>query len=181
MKAKILEGIIFLFTALAATATGAGSVNFSDARYIEINDCPHVSLSGFTGGNSYDDRRRDYRFKMNLAWVNKSEKPIIAMEINIAKYDPFNRHISTRRWLITGHDSGNWEALKPGEGASDGTMGLSTEDHYIAFAYVTTIRFNDNTVWRYDPNKITAKIKSELPGLKDVGNIDGERSLPDKK
>lgn len=159
----------------------AADMNFSGARSIEINECPHVDLSGFTGTNSYDDRRRSYNYKMNLAWQNKSAKSIVAMEINVARYDAFNRHVTTRRWTITGHDSANWSALKPGEGANDGTIGYSTEDHYTSFAYVTAIRFDDNTVWRYDSNKVAARIKAELPGLKEIGNLDGERQVPEKK
>ena len=65
---------------VSCTITVAADMNFSGARHIEINESPHVELSGFTGSNGYDDRRRDHRYKMNLAWQNKASKSIIAME-----------------------------------------------------------------------------------------------------
>lgn len=164
-----------------ATISAAANLNFSGAQAIVLNESPHVELSGFTFGNQYDDRRRDFRFVTRLSWKNVGTVPITAFEIGMVKYDAFNRHISTQRWVVTGRNSGNWDPLPPGQSDGDGTTGLfGTEDVYTEFAYVIATRLEDGTVWRAEPAKIQARIRAALPGLKEVGDIEGKREEPKK-
>jgi hypothetical protein len=158
-----------------SSIVGAAQFNFDGAKATALNESPNIELSDFSFSNEWNDRRRDVSFHTNLGWKNTGQVPVIAFEVILVKYDAFNRHISTRRWTITGHNSADWTALKPGEESRDGTIGLAgTEDVYTEFAYVAAVRLGDGTVWHADIGKIQAKIRAALPGLRELGDIEGK-------
>lgn len=172
--------MLLLAIALLLTVPTGMATNFPGAQAHILNECPHVELSDFSFKNAYDDRRRDYRFQQNLSWKNVGKADLIAFEIVLVKYDAFNRHMRSSRWSVTGKNSADWNPLKPGESSSDGTIGYGMEEVYTGFAYVSAARLSDGTVWRADSTKIQAKIKAALPGLREVGDIEGKRDEPAK-
>ena len=123
--------------------------------------------------------RSDFRLRTNLAWRNISDQPIIAFEVVLAYFDPFNRRISVGgTWLITGKNSGNWGPLQPGESASDGTIGFGTQPVLTAFAYVRAVRQANGNVWNFQPRTVEQEIRKLLPNIRDIGNLDPEPERP---
>ncbi len=143
--------------------------NFPNRKALVVNTCPYVELSGFSFQNRFDDRRT--RFEQNLSWKNVGTQPLVAFEVVILKYDPFNRRQIGSRWVITGHDSANWTPLGLGESGSDGTIGLSEEEVLTAIAYVRAARLADDTVWEVDDRKLLDELKKVVPEFKEFGDV----------
>jgi len=99
-----------------------------------INNCPFVELSNFSFENRYADRAT--RFYQNLSWRNIGSQPLVAFEIVILKYDPFNRRLIGSPWTVTGKNSADWRPLALGESNRDGTTGYGDEEVFTAIAYV---------------------------------------------
>jgi hypothetical protein len=154
--------------------------NFKSRKAIELNQSPYIELSNFLFFNEYDDRARRIRLKTHVSWKNISKSPIIAFEIVLVRYDAFNRHMSTRRWTVTGRDSGNWEPLQPDQIGGDAALGLGgAEDVFTQIAYVRQVRLEDGTIWQADPNKIAAAVKAAVPGgVREIGDLEGRRDPP---
>ena len=147
--------------------------NFAGRKPVIINNASeHLTLSDFTFENTYRDRST--RFIQNLKWTNSGTKPIIAFEVVMLFYDPFNRPITRAggRWLVPGHDSANWSALAPGESDGDGLIGFRDEDAFFGVAYVRAIRFDDGTVWTSNQAEVERSIRGELPQLREVGELE---------
>jgi hypothetical protein len=96
--------LFFAFMTIC-TAAFAADLNFEGAKAIVINESPNIELSDFRFFNAMDERRMDYRFRTQLGWKNISDVPVIAFDVVLVKYDAFNRHMSTRRWAVQGHNS----------------------------------------------------------------------------
>jgi hypothetical protein len=43
-----------------------------------------------------------------MKWKNVADQPIVAFEIVILKYDPFDRRLIGGRWTVTGRNSADW-------------------------------------------------------------------------
>ena len=166
---------------LQLSVANAGEVNFPGAKALMIQESSHIELDGFNFRNKYDERRRGYQFEQMLSWKNVGKVPVTAFEVVIVKYDAFNRHMNSRRWVITGKNSADWSPLAPNEQNSDATSGFGTEDVYTSFAYVSAVRLEDGTIWRAEPAKVQAKIRAALPGLRELGDIEGRREDPKKQ
>jgi hypothetical protein len=144
--------------------------NFANRRALIANTCPYVELSDFSFQNRFDGRSST-RFEQNLSWKNIGAQPIIAFEVVILKYDPFNQRQIGTRWVITGHDSANWAPLGPGDHGSDGTRGLGEEEVLTAIAYVRAARLADGTVWIVDDRHLLDELKKLVPEFKEFGDV----------
>ncbi len=148
--------------------------NFPTRRAMIANVCPHLKLSDFSFENYADGRLS--RNKAMFAWENIGDKEIIAFEIVILKFDPFNNSMLGARGILPGHGSINFTPLKPGEKDSDGFLGTGSEAVYTAYAYVRSIRFADNTVWNASLPDLVASVKKQTPDILDPGPL-----VPPKK
>lgn len=170
---KKLAAIAALMMAISLQTPAVAQSNFAGRKPVIINNASeYLTLSGFTFENTYRDRSN--RFVRNLRWTNSGAKPIIAFEVVMLFYDPFNRQISGSggRWLVPGHNSANWSALTPGESDSDGLISLRDEDAFFGVAYVRAIRFDDGTVWTSNQTEVERSIRAELPQLREIGELE---------
>jgi hypothetical protein len=142
-------------------------VNFNPRCAIQIQNAPRqIELSKF---NFYNTGQRS---RTDLTWKNVSDKSIIAFEIVILRYDPFNRPIHTgRRWLIPGRSSRDWSPLLPGQSSSDSLTKSRSETVLTAIAYVSAIRYVDGTVWQADIESAEKQIREKIPALRELGAI----------
>lgn len=108
---------------------------------------------------------------MNLSWKNVGTQPIVAFEVVVLKYDPFNQRQIGTRWVITGHDSADWTPLGPGDHGSDGTRGLGEEEVLTAIAYVRAARLADGTVWIVDDRHLVDELKKLVPEFREFGDV----------
>lgn len=168
----LLIGSFIAFVSVQVDAADLGRNNFPDRRAVIINNAPEaLRLSGFSFGNEYN--RNEFRLITNLSWTNSGAKPITAFEVVVLYYDPFNRPMTEGgRWLVTGHDSANWNPLNPGETAQDGTIGFRSSEAMTAIVYVRAVRFADGTVWNSNQAEVAQQVKRDLPQLTDVGTLD---------
>lgn len=166
MRNILLTFVIALFW---GTSTEAQDSNYPDRKALIVNNCPFVELSGFSFKNEYADRAT--RFNQDLTWKNTGTQPILAIEVVILKYDAFDRRLVGTRWTVTGRNSADWSPLQPGASNSDGTRGLGTEEVFTAIAYVRSARLADGSVWRASDADLLAKLRSQVPGFKDFGDL----------
>ena len=143
--------------------------NFPGRRAFIVNNCPHVKLSNFAYENFYAEGGT--RFAQNLTWTNVGSQSIVAFEIVILKYDPFDRRLIGSRWTVTGKDSGDWRPLQPGQSASDGTRGYGEEEVFTAIAYVRNARLGDGTIWTADDGGLLAQFRSLNTGIREFGDV----------
>ena len=162
---------VALLFVMSEVAAQAGELNFRDRQAMVINNAAsYLELSHFHFQNEVGERRD--QLTENLSWKNVSQKAITAMEVVILEYDPFNRPMAGGgRWLITGHNSGDWTPLMPGETSSDGLISDDVEPVFTAIAYVRAIRFQDGSVWTADISQVQKDIRQKLPVLRDLGDV----------
>ena len=176
--------VLFVLLLIGLTATGASAqtdkLNFHDRQAVVINNAPQfIQLSDFSFRNTYSQSR--FRLNTDLAWKNVSSKPIVAFEVVMLRYDPFNRPLSSGgRWLITGRNSGDWSPLMPGQSSNDGMVGFDAEPVLTSIVYVRAIRFADGDVWMFDRASVEKQIRQKLPVLKELGEINPPVGEPKK-
>lgn len=166
IKSFFLGLIVILMVPVSVQAQ---DFNYPDRKPIIINTSPHVKLSNFFFGNIYAERRT--RFEQKMSWENIGTQPLSAFEIVVLKYDAFDQRMIGSRWTVTGRNSADWQPLKPGDSASDGTSGFGQEEVMTAIAYVRSTRLADGTVWRANEAEVTAALRKVAPGIKDVGSL----------
>jgi hypothetical protein len=133
------------------------------------NVCPHLKITSFSFSNVHE-RSMD-RFKTEYSWENTGDKDIIAFEIVVLKYDPFNRQLIGSRNIFPGHNSATSRALKQKETDSDGGYSLGSKDVFTAYAYIRSIRITEDTVWNANPADIIASIKKQTPDILEPGAL----------
>ncbi|MYM86928.1 hypothetical protein GTP91_06975 [Rugamonas sp. FT82W] len=168
MISRLVASILLIISIAFAPVVHAIDSNYPDRKAIVLNTCPLVQLSDFSFGNKYADRRN--RFEQNLSWKNTGPQPLSAFEIVVLKYDAFDQRLIGSRWVITGHNSADWEPLAPEQASSDGTIGYGTEEVFTAIAYVRAARLADGTVWRVSEAQLINDLKKVAPGIKDFGS-----------
>lgn len=152
--------------------------NFQDSRAIIVNVSPHIELSGFSFQNTSRDRRD--RFEQGMSWKNTGTQPVVATEIIVLKYDPFDQREIGTRIVVEGKNSVDWSPLQPGEQSRDGTIEIGHESTFTAVAYVRAVRLADGTVWRVNENELAAKLRQVVPGIKDFGSLKADPKAPAK-
>lgn len=185
MTLRQLAALAALITAIAFQTPAfaqSGGTNFAGRKPVIINNAAeYLTLSDFSFENTYRDRST--RFVRELKWSNTGSTPIIAFEVVMLFYDPFNRPISGSggRWLVPGHNSADWSPLAPGQSDSDGLIGIREENAYFGVAYVRAIRFDDGTVWTSNQSEVERAIRAELPQLREVGELDPTPRAPPER
>lgn len=165
---RLVTSASFVISMTFTSLVFAIDSNYPDRKAVILNTCPLVQLSDFSFGNKYADRRN--RFEQNLAWKNIGTQPLAAFEVVVLKYDAFDQRLIGSRWVITGHNSVDWEPLPPGQASADGTIGYGTEEVFTAIAYVRSARLADGTVWRIGEAQLLNDLKKVAPGIKDFGS-----------
>ena len=169
----IMMSVVFMSGVFPAAAENlAEKQNYPSRKAIIINNAfPIITLKNFEFSNEYRDRST--KLITTLYWTNSGEKDIVAFEVVVLYFDPFNRQmIQSGRWLNPGHDSANWTPLKPGESDGDATIGYAASDAFTALVYVRAVRLSDGTVWTSNQLQVEQRIKTLLPQLKEVGTLD---------
>ena len=167
--------ILFIFVS-SSFAQPSNLYNFDSRRPVIIDTSSHIELTSFEFGNVRGDRSR-LEFQSHLSWTNIGEQPVVAFEIVMLKYDPFNRPLIGTRMIVPGHTSGNWSRLRPGESDSDGSISSGAEDVFTGVAYIRHVRLLDGTVWSADLERLHQQIQQRLPDLFELGEIDPGASL----
>lgn len=185
MRTKLLTAIALVavlpvMSAPAVAQIAEPGINFAERQAIVINNAQDkIELSGFRFANEYRDRR--FRLVTNLSWTNKSDQPIIAFEVVILRFDPFNRPIrGGGSWMITGRNSGDWSPLMPGTSSSDGLIGFDDDPVLTSVVYVRAIRFANGDVWTANTAEVTRQIQGRLPTLRDLGDVSPNPSGPER-
>jgi hypothetical protein len=145
-----------------ACAAQPAQFNFADKKTILVDVCPFIQLSDFSIKNYSDASNTE------LSWTNTGSQPVIAFEIVILRYDPFDRRMVGDRILVTGTDSANWKPLVPGARGSDGVRMRGSDTTYTAVAYVRLARLADGTIWSVNDLKLASEIKK---AIKDPGDL----------
>jgi hypothetical protein len=168
--------LLTLFVVALGCPAMAQQSNFADRRSFIVNNCPHVELSDFSFENRYADRAT--RFYQNLSWKNVGAQPLVAFEVVVLKYDPFNRRLVGSRWTVTGKNSADWSTLGPGESSADGTISYGDEEVFTAIAYVRAARLADGTIWQANDVQLLAKLRTLGAGIADFGDTKPDPKPP---
>jgi hypothetical protein len=158
-----------LICAVAPSLVAQGNTNFPGRRALIVNNCPHVKLSGFNYRNAYESG--SMRFQQDLTWTNAGAQAIVALEVVILKYDPFDRRLIGTKWTVTGKDSADWRPLQPGQSGTDGTRGYGDEEVFTAIAYVRNARLADGTIWKANDTDLIAQLRALDTGIREFGDV----------
>ena len=118
--------ILFIFVS-SSFAQLSNLYNFDSRRPVIIDTSSHIELTSFVFGNVRDDRS-SLEFRSRYTWKNIGEQTVVAFEIVMLKYDPFNRPLRGSRMVVPGHTSANWSHLRPGQSDSDASISLGSEN-----------------------------------------------------
>lgn len=171
---KVLFSILLLGVAVSSFAQQLSDFNWSDRRQIIANVCPDIKITSFTFGSAYERIGGD-RFVSRYAWENIGQKEIVAFELVILRYDPFNRPQIGVVSIFPGHNSATYKPLKPGESDSDGGSSLGDDKIYTAVVYIRNVRFSDNTIWSAASADVVKSIKTQVPDILEVGPLAPEK------
>jgi hypothetical protein len=148
------------------------TMNYPDRKALIVNNCPYVQLSNFWYENRYE--KSIYRFVQYMTWANTGGQAIVAFDIVILKYNPFNERINGVRWTVTGNNGQDWKPLERGYRESDSISGLTTEEVFTGIAYVRAARLRDGTIWRADMKELKEELGKVAPDITAFGDLNGE-------
>jgi hypothetical protein len=163
-----------------ASAEEYAGLNYPTRRALIADSCPHLKITAFSWGNGRDSRTYSDRFETKYAWENTGQKDILAFELCVLKYDPFNHSGIGSRCIFPGHNSAKYEPLKPGEKDDDGGSNYGSEETFTAICYVRSIRFADGTVWTVEPAALVGEIKKIAPDILNVGPLEPPKKKGEK-
>lgn len=155
--------------ALGALPAWAQNDNFPNRKAILVNSCPFILLEGFDFKNALDGRLT--RFTTEMRWTNTGSQPVVAFEIVVLKYDPFDQRLRGTRWTVTGTNSADWRPLGPGGIGGDSARSFEPEAVMTAIAYVRRARLADGTQWHVPEADLLQRLQQAAPFLKDFGSI----------
>jgi hypothetical protein len=164
---------LLALAAMSVACIAQTSYAYPTRRAIIANVCPFLKLTSFSFDSVYE--RSMTRFKSDYAWENVGDKPILAFELIILRYDVFNRPDIGVRTVFPGHNSATYKPLAPSEKDSDGGSSLTGDDLYTCVAYVRNIRFVDGTIWTAAPADVIKSIKTQVPDILEVGPLAPEK------
>lgn len=165
IRSTLVIALIVLVSAIAHA-----QYSYPTRRALVADVCPDLKITSFSFDDVYE--RSSNRFKTSYAWRNQGEKDIIAFEFVVVRFDPFNDSLIGFRSVMPGHNSATYKPLKKGEEDADGSSSFSSSKTYTAFAYIRSIRYSDNTVWRAATEDVIAAIKKQAPDILDPGSVD---------
>ena len=176
MRSRLFLGFATGLLTLTAMRVVAQDVNFPSRRALIVNNCPFIELSAFSFKNKYSNG--GFRLEQDLTWKNVGTQPVVAFEIVVLKYDPFNRRLVGTRWTVPGRNSGDWSPLAVGESNADGTIGLNDEKVLTAIAYIRNARLADGTVWTADDVDLLRRLRQLSTGIPDFGDVKPDTPRP---
>lgn len=166
-------------TAAGFGASALAAQNYKDRVAHIINLSPNIEITGMSFANRDDSRRE--QFVVDASWKNIGQQPVIAFELVILKYDPFNNRRLGSRWVVNGKNSIDWTPLAPGDFGNDGIISYTEEDVFTAIAYVRSARLADGTVWRVNEQDLLKELKKTAPKISDFGSLKPDPKEPAKK
>jgi hypothetical protein len=168
-------GLILAFLCASVSLAAAGDYtefNYPSRRALIADSCPHLKITDFSWGNGRDSRTYSAQFSTKYAWENVGQKDIVAFELTILKYDPFNRPLIGTKAIFPGHNSAKYEPLKPSEKDEDGGTNYGSEETFTAICFVRNIRFSDGSVWTAEPATVMSEVKKIAPDILNVGPLE---------
>ena len=169
-----------LFCTVAGIAHGQApdQYTFPSRRKLIADSCPSVKLLMFEFGNSRYENADHHQ--AGFTWQNKTKQDVVAVEIVVLRYDPFNRPMIGERTTFAGKMDPKKDPLKPNEKETDGTDELGFDDTFTGIAYVSSVRFADGTVWMADQDDVAKKVKALVPEIAILGKLYPDASRPMK-
>jgi hypothetical protein len=164
---RTLGPSLLVVTLLAGAALALEATTPPTRRTFLVNVCPFVELSNF----SIESEDGTDRFQQKMAWRNVGPKPLVAFEIAIVKYDPFDRRLLGSRWVVIGTNGEDRTPLKPGDASQDGLAGAGEGEVFTAIAYVRAARLSDGTIWRVNDRELAAHLAKLKSGIKEFGTL----------
>jgi hypothetical protein len=156
----------------AAVAADYCKLNYASRAALVADICPHLKIVAFSVGNSLDGPGYSPTFREEFTWQNTGQKDIIALELGVLKWDPFNEAMIGSRLILPGRTDGGYRVLKPGEKDSDAALDYGHEHTYTAIGYVNRIRFGDGSVWTSDPVDLAREVKRLAPQVLGLGRLE---------
>jgi hypothetical protein len=127
------------------------------ARVLDV--CPSVKLSSFDFTQGLNNRT------YSAHWGNVSEKPVVAFELRVLRFNAFDEPLADFVHCVPGHNSGDFSPLEKGQTDDDAYGDKADADLFTALAYVSKVRFADGSVWRAAPSVIETEKQKALPSL----------------
>ena len=109
-----------LATMPAAASDKCNSYNYADRKGYILNFAPGLQIThfGFCNSDERDSRYSLGRFTQQLSWKNVGNIPIVAYELHVIQFDPFDRELIGSKAIMPGIDSAKWKHLEPGFASS---------------------------------------------------------------
>lgn len=173
---KLLAVMLLCCSVKPNVAQAAESTTFDYAKRsaLILDVCPHVKITSF----EFHALKDDFRV-LNYKWSNIGDQAVTAFEIVTLKYDPFDEPLIGNSLLIPGHNSANYNPLKPKEEDADGIYERKEARLYTAICYVRRVRLEDGTVWQVDEKTLLSELKKSAPNIRKLGLLSPE--LTDKE
>jgi hypothetical protein len=161
---KKIFAALCLFSALAISSVASAQIkDFERTLSLTINQSPDIKITEFyffryvsAMGKATSESRYKYR--------NVGKQDVIAFELSILRFDPFDRQLPTIKSLIPGFSARDYASLPPDIGYEDG---LYAPDLIVftSIIFVAAVRRQDGTVWRYDRAALKKEIAARFPSI----------------
>jgi len=152
-----MKKTLVVLLALMVSTVALAQDQYDSRRAIIVNVCPHVKLLDFRWNIIGGERTNDFN------WSGTSDSPVIAFEIVLVRFDPFNRQLISEGTIFPGHERS--EPLKKDEHDSSGTKIRFSDNVYTQIAYVSNVRLADGTLWRANFDDVVKSIAAQVPDI----------------
>lgn len=159
--------LILLASSYAGAQDGSqseavASTKLPGARSLILQSCPALELTSYEWDLKED--RISERCRRYFGWKNTSEREIVAVQVIVLRFDPFNRSMLPMR-LIAGGAAGQ-NMLKVGASSFAVTYDLGFDvSEYTSIAFVSDVRFSDGSRWEFSEQSVLALLKKAAPEL----------------
>lgn len=161
---------IQIFGAATAQAQGraCGGDNFSQRRALVHNAAPMIEISSYRFCNSQGEGLKG-QFIDSLSWKNTGNQPIVAFELLLLRFDPFDRPMKHRILTLPGRAAGGWQILDPGQQVQDSFADSGSQTVMTGIAVVRSVRLANGEVWQADAQVLQAALQTLAPQIKEWG------------
>lgn len=150
MKTKVLvSGFVFLF----ALSVASGQVGNRFTSYLVVNeDGSPVKI--------LEVRRSTYN-NCCISFKNISDKKIVAVAFEVLHFDPFNRNIHTSYGIAICKKEKHISPQQVIKGGawSDKELSFVPLISFNAIAYVSDVRFEDDSLWKANTDFVKERVK----------------------
>lgn len=162
--------VLLMFGVVAPAAAQQRVDNYANRKAGILNVSPDIEVTAFQFQMAFSQSAT--RLNEDFTYKNRGSQPVVAFELVILRYDPFNRQLVGGRGVIPGTTSANYAPLAPGAQGTDGFRGLGSSDSpYTEVIYVRSVRRTDGSQWRATPAQVTAELKRVIPEIVEPGNV----------